>query len=150
VAAVARIVAASVIVFPKPEDTAYYVEVAKNLVEGRGLTADALWSYQTPPLMVPREAFEVWLPLPSFLAAVPMGLFGTSFAAAQVSSILVGSLVAVLAWRLAADVARERGLPPGRARTLAVGTGITTAVALQPVLYSTLPDSTMPFAALSL
>jgi hypothetical protein len=150
VAVVARIVAASVIVFPKPEDTAYYVEVAKNLVEGRGLTADALWSYQTPPLMVPREAFEVWLPLPSFFAAVPMALFGTSFAAAQVSSILVGSIVAVLAWRLAADVAQARRMPPGRARTLAVGTGITTAFALQPVLYSTLPDSTMPFAALTL
>jgi hypothetical protein len=150
VAVVARIIAASVIVFPKPEDTAYYVEVAKNLVEGRGLVADALWSYQTPPLMVPREAFEVWLPLPSFLAAVPMALFGTSFAAAQVSSILVGSIVAVLAWRLAADVAQERGLPQGRARTLAVGTGITMAFALQPVLYSTLPDSTMPFAALTL
>ena len=32
-----RIVAASSIVFPKPEDTAYYVGVARNLLEGRGL-----------------------------------------------------------------------------------------------------------------
>lgn len=150
VAVGARLVAASAIVFPKPEDTAYYVDVAKNLVEGRGLVADALWSYQTSPLVVPREAFEVWLPLPSLLAAIPMAFFGTTFAAAQLSSVLVGSLVAVLAWRLAADVAIERRLPPGRARTLAIGTGITTAVALQPVLYSALPDSTMLFAALTL
>jgi hypothetical protein len=149
-AVVARVAVATIIVFPKPEDTAYYVEVAKNLVEGRGLVADALWSYQTLPLTVPREAFEVWLPLPSLLAAVPMALLGTTFAAAQVSSVLVGSIVAVLAWRLAADVARERGLPPGRARTLAIGTGVTTAVAIQPLLYSALPDSTMPFAALTL
>ena len=51
-------------------------------------------------------------------------LLGATFAAAQVSSIVVGALVPVLAWRLAADVAEERGLPTGRARTLAIGTGL--------------------------
>jgi hypothetical protein len=150
VAVIARVIVAGVVVFPKPEDTAYYVDVARNLVEGRGLTADALWSYQTPPLVVPRPAFEVWLPLPSLLAAIPMALLGTTFASAQISSILIGALVAVLAWRLAADVAVDLALPTGRARTLAIGAGLTTAVALQPVLYSALPDSTMPFAALTL
>jgi hypothetical protein len=142
--------AASLVVFPKPEDTAYYVDVARNLLAGRGLISDALWSYQTPPLVVPREAFEVWLPLPTFAAALPMALFGSTFAAAQVSSVLIGSVVPVLAWRLAADVAEERRLPPGRARTFAIGTGLTAAVSLPLILHSTLPDSTMPFAALSL
>ena len=111
VAVAARVVAASVVVFPKPEDTAYYVDVAKNLVGGRGLITDALWSYQTPPLIVPREAFEVWLPLPTFLAAIPMTLLGATFASAQLSSIVVGGLVAVLAWRLGADIAIARGMP---------------------------------------
>src|SRR3970282_1319787 len=37
-----------------------------------------------------------------------------------------------------------------RARTLALGTGLTVAVFLPLVLYSVLPDSTMPFAALVL
>ena len=72
------------VVFPKPEDTAYYVGVARNLVEGRGLVSDALWSYATPPLVFPRPAFEVWLPLPTFLAAIPMLLLGPTLAAAQV------------------------------------------------------------------
>ena len=58
--------------------------------------------------------------------------------------------MAVLAWRLAADVAEERGLPPGRARTFALGAGLTAAVYLPLVLHSALPDSTMPFAALAL
>jgi hypothetical protein len=150
VALVARIVAASLVVFPKPEDTAYYVEVARNLIEGRALVADALWSYQTPPLTVPREAFEVWLPLPTFLAAIPMVIAGTSFAAAQVSSVIVGALVPVLAWRLAADVAQSRGLTRERSRTLAIGSGLTAAVSLPLLLHSALPDSTMPFAALTL
>jgi hypothetical protein len=145
-----RIWAASVITFPRPEDTAYYVGVARNVVDGHGLVSNAIWSYQTPPLSFPRPAFEVWLPLPSFLAAIPMALLGTTFAAAQWSSILVGGLVAVLAWRLAADVAAERGLPPGRARSLALGAGLTAAVYLPLVLASALPDSTTPFAALVL
>ncbi len=150
VALAVRAVAASVVVFPKPEDTAYYVGVARNLVDGHGLVSDAIWSYQTPPLSFPRPAFEVWLPLPTFLAAIPMAILGTTFGAAQVSSVLVGALVPVLAWRLAADVADERGLPAGRARTLALGAGLTAAFYLPLVLHSALPDSTMPFAALAL
>lgn len=150
VAFVVRAIFAAQIVFPQPEDTAYYVQVARNLVEGRGLVADALWSFQTPPLVFPRPAFEVWLPLPTFLAAVPMAILGPTFGAAQVASVLVGALVPVLAWRLAADVAMERELPTGRARILALGTGLTTAAYLPLILHSALPDSTMPFAALAL
>ena len=109
VALVVRIVAASMIDFPKPEDTAYYVGVARNLVEGRGLVSDAIWSYGTPPLVFPRPAFEVWLPLPTFLFAVPLALTGaqapialeTAMRASQVVTVLLGSLLAVLAWRLA-------------------------------------------------
>jgi hypothetical protein len=153
-----RIMAASLIAFPKPEDTAYYVGVARNLVEGRGLVSDALWSYGTPPLQLPRPAFEVWLPLPSLLAAIPIALVGgrapipleTAMRAGQVVSVLLGSIVAVLAWRLAADVAVERGLTPARARTLAIGAGLGAAVYLPLVLHSTLPDSTMLFGALAL
>ena len=71
-ALVVRGVAASLVVYPVPEDTAYYVDVARNLLAGHGLITDSLWSYQTPPLVVPRAAFEVWLPLPTFAAALPM------------------------------------------------------------------------------
>ena len=124
VALVARALFASQIVFPKPEDTAYYVGVARNLIEGHGLVSDALWSYQTPPLVFPRPAFEVWLPLPTFLAAIPMAVAGRHVrrrAGRRRCSWARSS--PVLAWRLAADVAEERGLPLGRARTLALGHG---------------------------
>ena len=150
VALVVRAVFAAQIVFPKPEDAAYYVGVARNLLEGRGLVSDALWSYSTPPLEFPRPAFEIWLPLPAFLAAVPMALFGHTFAAAQVSSILIGATVPVLAWRLALDVAAERGLGTERTRWVALGSGLTTAVYLPLVLNSALPDSTMLFGAIAL
>ncbi len=150
VALVARVFAASFVVFPVPEDTAYYVGAARNLLAGDGLTSNALWSYNTPPLSFPRPAFEVWLPLPTFLAAIPMAVLGPSFPAAQVSSIAVGSVVPVLAWQLGADVGAERGLSTGRRRVLAMGAGLTSAVYLPLVLHSALPDSTMPFAALGI
>jgi hypothetical protein len=146
----ARIAAAGQIGFPIPEDTAYYVDVARNLLAGRGLVADALWSYQTPPLVFPRPAFEVWLPLPTLAAALPMAVAGATFAAAQVVPVVAGVAAAVLAWRLAADAAAELRLPPGRAKTVALGTGLTAAVYLPLVLHSALPDSTMLFAALAL
>jgi hypothetical protein len=158
IALVVRVLASSLVTFPKPEDTAYYVGVARNLVEGRGLVSDALWSFQTQPLHFPRDAFEVWLPLPSLIAALPMLAVKTAgamtlevaFRAAQVTSVVMGALVPVLAWRLGADVAAERGLPLGRARTLAIGSGLATAVYLPLLLHSALPDSTMPFAVLAL
>jgi hypothetical protein len=150
VALVVRAWAASQITFPRPEDTAYYVGVARNLLEGRGLTIDVVWSYATPPLVLPRPAFEIWLPLPSFLMAIPMALFGHTFAAAQVASVLEGAAVAVLAWWLAAEVALERGLTATRARWLALGAGLASAVYLPLVLASAQPDSTMPFAILVL
>ena len=145
-----RLAFARTVPFPTPEDTAYYVMVARNLVDGHGLTSDALWSFQTPPLSFPRPAFEVWLPLPTLLIALPMLVFGTSFAVAQLPALLVGALLPVLAWRLGADVAAELGLPTGRARTLALGVGLTAAVELPLVLFSALPDSTSVFAALVL
>lgn len=146
-----RVLAAQAVVFPIPEDTAYYYGVARNLIEGRGLVNDALWSYATPPLVLPRPAFEIWLPLPTLLIAPLMAVAGsTDFRIAQVVPVLVGALVPVLAWRLAADLASERGLPAGRARTLALGVGVTAAVELPLVLHSALPDSTILFAALAL
>src|SRR5690606_31023992 len=97
-----------------------------------------------------RPAFEVWLPLPTFLAAIPMTLLGPSFAAGQVAAVFVGSLVPVLAWRVAADVAEELGLPRGRAHVLAVGTGVAATAYGPLVSHSALTDSTMPFGVLAL
>ena len=84
------------------------------------------------------------------LGGLALASLDAAFRAAQWASILEGALVAVLAWRLAADVALERSMPAGRARTLALGTGLTVGVYLPLVLHSALPDSTMPFAALVL
>ena len=160
VALLVRAWAAAQVPFPIPEDATYYWGVARNLVDGHGLTSNALWSYVTPArdpatgafgLFFPRPAFEIWLPLPTLLAAIPMLLLGsTSYAATLAVPVLLGALIPVLAWRIGADLAAERGLPPERARTLALGSGLVSAVALPLVLPSALLDSTVPFGVAAL
>ena len=151
--------AAAQIPFPIPEDATYYWGVARNLVDGNGLTSGALWSYVTPArdasgalsLGFPRPAFEIWLPLPTLLAAVPMLLLGsTAYAATLAVPVLLGAVLPVLAWRIGADLAAERGLLPGRALTLALGSGLVSALALPLVLPSALLDSTVPFGVAAL
>lgn len=160
VALVVRAWAASLVSFPIPEDATYYWGVARNLVEGRGLVSDALWSYGTPArdpvtgvfgLFFPRPAFEVWLPLATFLGAIPMAIAGsTDPRVVAPVPVILGALVPVLAWRIAADVAEERDLPIGRARTVAVGAGLVATVYLPLVLPSALLDSTVTFGLAAL
>ena len=94
VALAVRAWAAAQVPFPIPEDATYYWGVARNLVEGHGLVSDAIWSYATPArdpatgafgLFFPRPAFEIWLPLPTLLAAIPMVLLGSTAYAATLA-----------------------------------------------------------------
>jgi hypothetical protein len=150
VAAAVAAWAATFLPFPEPEDVAYYVGVARNLLDGRGLVSDAIWSYATPPLTFPRPAFELWLPLPTFIAAIPMAALGTTLQAARTSWMVLAGIVAILGLLLATMAATERGLPVGRARAVALGSGLTVAVYLPIVLAAAQPDSTLLFAALVL
>ena len=148
VALVARLFAIALISFPMTEGSAYYVAVARNLVTGRGLEIDAMWSYATPPLVLPRPAFELWQPLASVIAAGPMAVLGATFDAAQIGFALFGALLAPLAWLVAQDASRRAGLPSRRATTIAIGAGLLVAVTGPLVLSSAIPDSTLPFTVL--
>jgi 4-amino-4-deoxy-L-arabinose transferase-like glycosyltransferase len=135
--------------FPLTEGSAYYVAVARNMAEGRGTVIDALWSYATPPLTLPRQAFELWQPMASVIAAWPMHFFGTSFASAQLGFALFGALLAPLAWWVARDAARRLDLPGNRQTAVAVGSGLLVAVGAPFVLATAVPDSTLPFTVLA-
>ena len=137
----------AVVDFPANEGSAYYAAVAANLVDGRGLTIDALWSYATPPLVLPRPAFELWQPLASFVAAGPMLILGTSFDAAQVGGALLGALLAPLAWLVTLEAATAIGIVrPAHRQLLAAGSGLLVAVNGPLLAAAALPDSTVPFA----
>ena len=72
------------------EVSAYYADVAANLASGHGLVSHSVWSYATGPLVVPKPAFELWLPMSSFVSALTMSILGESWWAAQVASALLG------------------------------------------------------------
>ena len=109
------------------------------------------WSYQTEPLIFPKAAFEVWLPLPTWLiAGDPDGAPGRQLRRRPAADHPDRRGRAGPGLAAGRRCGAERDLPTGRARTLALGTGLTTAVYLPLLLHSALPDSTMPFAALAL
>ena len=118
VALVVRIAAASLVPFPIPEDTAYYYGVARNLVEGRGLVSDAVWTFQTPPLIAPRAGVRgLAAAARRLLAAIPMAVLrdrASGRPRSCRSSPAASSRSSRGGWRW--DVAVERGLPrAGRA-----------------------------------
>ena len=137
--------AAVTVVFPTNEGSAYYLAVARNLAEGRGLVIDTMWSYATPPLVLPRPAFELWQPLASLIAAVPMAIFGTSFLMGQLGGVLVGATIAPLTWAITRDSAPHVGTPTERVDHLAVGSGIVVSLLAPFLLAVAVPDSTLPF-----
>ena len=140
-----RAVAAGMISFPATEDSAYYVDVARSLVTGHGLVINAIWSYATPPLVVPKPAFELWLPMATFISALPMAIVGATFSAAQWGSVVVGALIAPLSWLVGREAAGAAGLEPRRAATVAIGSGLVAAVLGPLVVATAVPDSTTPF-----
>jgi hypothetical protein len=140
-----RVWAVGVVHFPMSEGSAYYFDVARNFVTGRGLVVDSIWSYATPPLTLPRPAFELWQPMASILAAVPMIKLDPTFDAARLGGVVVGAALAPLAWFVARDAASRLALPDARRDWISVGAGLLAAVAGPFVLATVLPDSTLPF-----
>ncbi|MBA3778982.1 MAG: hypothetical protein H0X16_06765 [Chloroflexi bacterium] len=149
-ALIVRLLTLGAMDFPGSEVSAYYFGVARNLLEGRGLVSDAIWTFATEPLVFPRPAFEVWLPLPTFLAAIPMAALGPSFASAQLSTIVVGSFIPPLTWAVARDAAARHGIPGARAETAAMGAGLLAAILGPFLIADAAPESTTPFTALVL
>jgi len=140
-----RVAAATLLPFPVTEDGMYYEHVAQRFVEGHGLTSLALWSYSTPPLVLPRPAFEIWMPDASLWSIPFMALLGPTHASAQAGSILLGSLVAPLAWWLGRDAAAALGLADDRVYATAVGSGLLAAVLGPFVVAAADPDSMTVF-----
>jgi len=145
---VVRIMAIGWVGFPPTEGSLYYLDVARNLVQGHGLTTDVLWSYATPPLSLPRPAFDLWLPLASVIAAVPMAIAGTAHQVGQLGGALLGACLAPLTWAVAHEATRVDGLDSRRSTSASVTAGLLAAI-LGPWLLATVaPDSTIPFAVL--
>ena len=124
VALVVRAWAATQITFPRPEDVAYYVGVARNLARGPRARHRRDLELRDAAAVLPAarlRGLAAPAVLPRRRSRWPSSGRPSPRRRSRRSSS--GRLVCVLAWRLAADVAIARSMPIGRARTLALGHG---------------------------
>ncbi len=105
-ALVARVVSAHFLPFPALDDPAFYLKVAENLAQGRGLVIDAIWNYQTVFPAIEHPSNEHWMPLPSLVMAPFFALFGSSYALGQTIGAFFGALIVPITWFTC-----ERALP---------------------------------------
>jgi hypothetical protein len=148
------------IAFPPSEESAFYLTTAENVLSGRGLEVDALWSYQFPFPNVTHASHEHWMPLTTGLIAAAFamqrtlaGVIETSLEIAQMPGLFLGSLLAPLTYLFG-----RRALP-GDTESIqnpwAVSRWVSIAaallVALNPMLsyQSASMDSRAPLALLT-
>jgi len=136
-----RLIYALQIEFPPLDDPAYYIQAARGLGGPRPLDFEVgiIWNFQPLFETVRHPGMEFWMPLSSFAIALSNWLFGNSFFSAQLPGILAGSLLPLYTYWF------------GR-RFLSFGLSLLAGllVAFNPLLVyqSTLPDSSMLYAAL--
>ena len=125
---------------PPYMDSFYYVDIARNLAHGQGLTEGFVWNYLggAPPLRHPSS--EYWLPGLSLLLAPVLALGGGYRAAA-----LLTAAIAALCPALAAAIGRDLFGTRRHALTMA---GLTLFNGLWFHDWTT-PDAFVPFAALA-
>ena len=102
---------AFMVAFPDPAyaDSFYYVDVARSLAAGQGLSVDFVWIFAEvggvlpadPTLPIPSNAH--WLPLASFIQAPFIVLFGPNAIASALPLVLIGATAAPLTWAIARD-----------------------------------------------
>ena len=127
---------------PVSADSAYYLMVADNLYQGRGLVSDYAWNYLTGlPDGLPVPSNEYWMPGASAVTALAFTIAGdTSLRVAQWPALIFGALLcAITAWMAAAISHRH---------TAAALAGLAAAINYYLVELSIQPDHFMLNAVL--
>lgn len=143
-----RFVYAVQLTFPPLDDPAYYIQGARSFFNGHPLDLAIIWNYHPAPAAVLHPGFDFWMPATSFLIALSFLLFGDNSLAAQLPSVIFGSILPVLTFWLGRRVFRGLGLNERKQSWLAGGAGLY--IVLNPLLayQSAVPDSQMIYATL--
>ena len=146
--------------FPPLDGPAFYLTTGRNLVTGRILEVDVLWSYQVPFSSVTHPSHEHWMPLTTGLVAaalaVPRLISGTlpaSLPAGQMPGLIVGALLAPLTYLIGRRVlpgatGAAGGSSPG-SRWIALGAALLIVANATLSYESASADSSAPFALLA-
>jgi hypothetical protein len=140
-----RLLYSRAVVFPPLDDPAFYLTTATNLISGRGLVVDVLWSYHGSPMNVSHPSHEIWMPLTTALIAAAFAVAKPSLQAAQTPGVILGSLLVPFTYVLG-----RRALPGGRGnRPVAFGAALLVAINATLGYQSSSVDSSALFALLA-
>jgi hypothetical protein len=127
--------------FPDPAfpDSAYIVDVGRQLAAGHGFNVDFVWIFPevggtlpaNPVLPVPSNAH--WMPLASILMVPFVWVLGPTTLASNLPFALIGAASAPLAWAIARDA--------GLRREVAIGAGLIAAVPALSLAYMAQPEN---------
>lgn len=95
-ALVVAVLGAYFIQSPGYMDADYYFATARQIASGDGMVEPFIWNYLTNPVGIPQASHQYWLPLTTFLTALPLMVFGDTFRAAQLPWIILFPLLPVL------------------------------------------------------
>ena len=143
---------ARAVVFPPFDSSAFHLTAASNVVSGRGLEVDALWSYEVAFPRVTHASHEHWMPLTTGLIAAVFaiqravtGVLEVSLQLGQMPGLILGSLLAPLTYLFG-----RRALPPGPGnRWASLGAALLIAVNATLSHQSASADATAPFVLLA-
>lgn len=129
-------------IFPDPayNDSYYYVDVARSIAAGQGLSVDFVWifaevgNHLPDPAVLPVASNAHWLPLASFLQAPFITVLGPTALASALPGMLFGSFAAPLTWLMARDLG-SRPLVAAAAGVLVAVPGTATVFMAQPETY---------------
>ena len=130
-----------VAMYPDPAypDSYYYVDVARSIAAGNGLSIDFVWifaevgNHLPNPAVLPIPSNAHWLPLASFLQAPFVSILGPTAIANAIPGVLIGSLVAPLTWL----IARDTGARP----LVGVAAGVISAVPGAATVFMAQPEN---------
>src|SRR5262245_26548043 len=134
-----------VALYPDPAypDSYYYVDVARAIAAGNGLSVDFVWifaevgNHLPNPAVLPIPSNAHWLPLASFLQAPFVSLLGSTAIANATPAVLIGSLAAPLTWLIARD-SGARPIVGTAAGVLSAIPGAATVFMAQPENFAIL------------
>jgi len=127
--------------YPDPAypDSFYYVDAARSIHAGNGLTVDFVWIFAEvggtipPDPGLPIPAFAHWMPLASLVQLPFIVVLGPVALASALPFALIGALAAPLTWAIARDA--------GSSGTVALGAGVLTAIPVLSAVYMAQPDN---------
>ncbi len=120
-------------------DSYYYVEVARSLAAGHGLTVPFVWimaevgNVIPDPAVLPVPSNAHWLPLASFIQAPFIAVLGPTGFASALPLALISATAAPLTWL----IARDAGSP----RLVGTGAGVLAAIPAAGTVFMGQPEN---------